>query len=118
LDWRDSTARPLARRILADHPDNFDAFYLSGILERDAEEYAAAVEHLKAAVELNPNHFDARYDLGIALFHLQQAEAAREQLEKAVALDPTQAPAHFQFAQVLRFASRGQKATAAPSAPA
>lgn len=106
----DTIARPLVRRLLAAHPDSFDALYLSGVLETDAQEYAAAVEHLKAAVALDPNHYDARYNLGVALAHLQQNEAAREQLEKAVALDPTQANAHFNLAQVLR--ALGQTASA------
>jgi tetratricopeptide (TPR) repeat protein len=106
----DSTARPIARRLLAAHPDSFDALYLSGILESDAQEYAAAIEHLKAAVALDPNHYDARYNLGVALAHLQQNEVAREQLQKAVALDPNQAEAHFHLAQVLR--ALGQTAEA------
>jgi tetratricopeptide (TPR) repeat protein len=102
LQENDADARPLARRLLAAHPDSFDALYLSGILENDAQEYAAASEHLKAAVAINPTHYDARYNLGVALSHLQQNEAAREQLEKAVVLAPNEAEAHFHLAQVLR----------------
>ena len=106
----DATARPLVNKLLAAQPKSFDALYLSGILETDAQEYATAVEHLKAAVALNPDHYDARYNLGVALSRLQQNEAAREQLEKAVALDPTQSEAHFHLAQVYR--SLGQTAEA------
>ena len=43
----DAAARPIARRLLAAHPDSFDALYLSGILESDAQEFAAAAEHLE-----------------------------------------------------------------------
>jgi tetratricopeptide (TPR) repeat protein len=110
LQSDDATARPLASRMLAAHPANFDALYLSGILENDAQEFDVARKHLQAAVNLNPNHYDARYNLGIALFHLQQPQLAHEQLEKAVSLDSSQAEAHFQLAQVLR--SLGQSAEA------
>jgi tetratricopeptide (TPR) repeat protein len=106
----DTTARPLVRRLLAEHPDSFDALYLSGVLENDAQDYASASEHLKAAVALDPNHYDAHFNLGVALSHLQQNEAAREQLEKAVALDPTQAEAHFHLAQVFRALGQTAKA--------
>jgi tetratricopeptide (TPR) repeat protein len=102
LQGNSSTARPLAKRLLAEEPGNFDALYLSGIIEREAQEYPAAIADLKAAAALDPNHYDVRYHLGIALFRSQQTEAAREQLEKAVQLDPSEAEAHFQLAQVLR----------------
>lgn len=102
LQGDSATARPLAKRLLNEQPKSFDALYLSGILEREAQEYPAAIAHLKAAAALDPNHYDVRYHLGIALFRSQQNDAAREQLEKAVQLDPSEAEAHFQLAQVLR----------------
>jgi len=108
----DAAARPLVRKFLAEHPSDFDALYLSGILENDAQEYAAAAEHLKAAVALEPNHYDARFNLGNALFHLRQHEAARIELEKAVSLDPSQAEAHFHLAQVLRALGQSNEAQA------
>ena len=108
----DATARPLVNRLLAAHPNSFDALYLSGILESDAQEYAPAVEHLKAAIALNPSHYDAHYNLGVALSRLQQNDAAREQLEKAVTLDPTQGEAHFHLAQVLRSLGKSDEAQA------
>jgi tetratricopeptide (TPR) repeat protein len=106
----DATARPLAQRMMAANPNSFDALYLSGILENDAQEYASAIKHLKAAVAMNPNHYDARYNLGLAYSRLQQNEAAGEQFEKAVALDPTQAEPHFHLAQVLRSLGRTDRA--------
>jgi tetratricopeptide (TPR) repeat protein len=98
----DADAQPIAQRLLARDPKNFDVLYLSGVVENDEQLYAAAVEHLRAAAAINPDHYDVRFNLGTALSHLQQNEAAREQLEKAVALDPTKAEAHFHLAQVLR----------------
>ena len=98
----DTDAQPIARRLLAAHPDSFDPLYLSGVIENDMQQYAAAAEHLKAAVALDPSHYDAHFNLGVALSHLQQNEAARGQLEEAVSLDPSKAEAHFQLAKVLR----------------
>jgi len=95
---------------LTAHPKSFDALYLSGVLECDAQEYRAAAEHLKAATALDPNHYDVRYHLGVALFHLQRNGEAIEELKKAVALDPNQADAHFHLAQALR--ATGQTAEA------
>jgi tetratricopeptide (TPR) repeat protein len=106
----DTDAEPIARRFLDEHPRDFDALYLSGVIENDEQQFAAAAGHLKAAVALEPNHYDARFNLGNALFHLQQNQAARVQLEKAVALDPSQAQGHFHLAQVLR--ALGQTADA------
>ena len=98
--------------MLAAHPDNFDALYLTGLLEMNEQQYAAAIEHLKAAAAINPNHYDVRYQLGLAFFKTQQNEAAREQLEKAVALNPDEAQAHFQLAQVLRSLGKEDEAQA------
>jgi protein O-GlcNAc transferase len=36
-------ARPLVQQLLAAHPDNFDALYLSGLLEMNQQQYAAAI---------------------------------------------------------------------------
>lgn len=106
----DADAQPIAQKLLAAHPQGFDALYLSGVVDNDQQRYDAAVEHLQAAVRLNPNHYDVRFNLGTAYAHLQQNEDAREHLEKAVALDPSKAEAHFHLAQVLR--ALGQTAEA------
>ena len=103
----DATARPLAQRMMAANPNSFDALYLLGVLENDAQEYLSAIKHLKAAVVMNPGHYGARYNLALAYSRLQQNETAAEQFGKAVwDLDPTQAEAQFHLAQVLRSLGR------------
>ena len=97
----DAAAQPLARKFLLAHPHDFDALYLSGVVDDEMRHYSLAVDHLRAAVALNPNHYDSRFNLGDALFHLGQNAAAREQLEKAITLDPAQAQGHFRLSQVL-----------------
>jgi tetratricopeptide (TPR) repeat protein len=98
----DTDAEPIARQFLDEHPHDFDALYLSGVIENDEQQFAAAAGHLKAAVALEPDHYDARFNLGVALSHLSQNDAARVQLERAVAIDPSQPEGHFHLAQVLR----------------
>ena len=106
----DADAQPIAQKMLAEHPKDFDALYLSGVVENDEQQYAAAVEHLQAAAHLKPEYYDVRFNLGTAYAHLRQNEEARDQLEKAVALDSSKAEAHFHLAQVLR--ALGQPADA------
>ncbi len=102
LNSNTDEARPLAKKLLAAMPHNFDVLLQNGMLERQAGDYAAARDHLREAVALEPQSYDCRYNLGAALAHLNDAPGAKEQLEKAIALDPSQAEAHFQLASVLR----------------
>ncbi len=95
-------ARPLAKKLLAAMPQNFDVLLQNGMLEREVGDYASARDHLREAVAQQPQSYDCRYNLGASLAHLNDAAGAKEQLEKAIALDPSQAEAHFQLASVLR----------------
>ena len=110
LQDEDDIARPIAQRFLETNPHSFDALYVNGILESDAQQYDQAAAHLRQAVELNPSHYDARYNLGVVLAHLHRNEDARVAFEKAVALDPSQAQAHFHLAQVLRALGQTEQA--------
>ncbi|MGA2350326.1 MAG: tetratricopeptide repeat protein [Terracidiphilus sp.] len=110
LSGNTANARPLAAKLLVRDPHSFDVLNLNGILDDQAEDYAAARKHLDEAVTLNPNDSSSRYYLGLALAHLQDSHGAREQFEKAVALDPSSPEAHFQFATILRVLGETQLA--------
>ncbi len=112
LGGDEAGARPLAKKVLERHGKDFDALYLAGVVENDAEEYAAAAEHLKAAVALNGAHYDTRYNLGVALAKLGETEAANAEFERAVTLNPDEAQAHFHLAQTLRALGRTEEARA------
>ncbi len=99
-----ATARPLGRKLLAAKPHSFDVLSMNGILERQAEEYAAALDHLAEAVALEPDDYTARYNLGATLAQLNRPAEAKAQLERAIALDSSHPEAHFQLAAVLRSA--------------
>lgn len=95
-------ARPLARRLLAAHPKDFDFLYLTGILENQAGQYAAASAHLEQAIALNPDYYNAHYNLGVALLALKKFPEAREQLSKALDLGGTEPEIRFKYASALR----------------
>jgi tetratricopeptide (TPR) repeat protein len=105
-------ALPIIKDYLQRHPEAFDGYYLSGVVDRDLGNYSAAKVALEHAIRLDPNHYDARYNLGVALAKSGEPAAARPQLEKAVQLDPSAPEAHFQLASVLRalsLAKEGQQ---------
>lgn len=102
LNGDSAPARPLARKLLAAHPHDFDFLYLSGILENQAGQYEAASAHLQQAVTLDPNHYNARFNLGVALLALKKFPEAREQLAKAIELGGTEPEIRFKYATALR----------------
>ena len=95
-------ATPLAKKLYAAAPHDFDVLYLKGILEKEAGSYAAARDHLREATALKPDDYSARYQLGAALARLGELPPAKQQLQRAIELSPSQAEAHFQLAGVLR----------------
>ncbi len=97
-----ATATPLANKLFAAAPHQFDVLYLKGILEKEAGTYSAARDHLREAVVLQPDNYSAHYQLGATLARLEDPQGARQQLERAIELSPGQAEAHFQLAGVLR----------------
>ena len=97
-----SKSKPYAADFLKRHPGNFDGLYLNGLLERHDGSYDAALQHLKAAEEMQPNHFDVHFNLGSALAKLHRNEEAKAELEEAMMLDDSGADVHFQLAGVLR----------------
>ena len=97
-----ATALPIARDYLDRHPNEFEALYLMGWIDRELGNYDEARAKLTQAVRLNPNHFDAHYSLGVVLAKIGQPALARTQLEKALQIDPSSDQTHFRLANVLR----------------
>ena len=97
-----TAAKPMAPKLLAEHPHDPEVLYLSGIVDRTVGDYPQAKEHLEAAVALDPNFFNSRYNLGMVLVFLHEWKEASEQLEKAIALGATEPQVHFELAKALR----------------
>jgi len=96
------TAQPLARKLLAAHPHDFDFLYLSGILENQAGQFAAGRAHLEQAIAIDPNNYNARNNLGDSLLALKEFAKAREQFAKALELGGTEPEIRFKYATALR----------------
>jgi tetratricopeptide (TPR) repeat protein len=104
-------ARPLAQKLLADAPQDFDLRYINGVLEHDSGDLPAARTHLEQAVAANPESFAARYNLGQVLGQLNDPEAAKDQLEKAIELGAPEPEVHLELAKALRALGETQAAT-------
>ena len=100
-------ALPLAEDYLRRKPNDFEALYIMGAVNRGLGKYVEAEQMLSRAVALEPNHYDAHYDLGFVLAKLGKPEQAKQQLEKALQINPSSSEARFQLASVLR--TLGQK---------
>lgn len=94
--------KPVGAKLLVEAPHDFNTLYLNGVMERQAGDYAAARDHLTAALAMNPNYPSACANLGIALSHLHDPAAAKVQLEKALQLGNSEPETHFELATVLR----------------
>lgn len=105
-----SAAQPIAVKLLALDPHNFEVLFLNGVIEHQSGRYDTAREHLQQAVAMAPEDSYSHYYLGLTLIGLEDSKGARAELEKAVALDPANAEAHFQLANILR--SSGDKDSA------
>lgn len=74
-------ARGLLRQVVANNPEQADAAYELGLLELEAGDAQAAVEHLQRASKLNPTKLEPRYSLLQALQMCGRREEA--EIEKA-----------------------------------
>ncbi len=95
-------AMPFAQQYQHHRPNDFEALYLVGVVDRELGHYSEAKMFLLRAAGVNPQHYATRYNLGLVHSLSGEPAAARTQLEKAIQLDPASAEAHFQLASVLR----------------
>ena len=95
-------ALPVVQEYQRNHPREFQACYLIGVVDRELGKNAEARDMLKQAVRLDPNHFNARYNLGVVLVDLKEPVEARTQFERALQLDPSSNEARFRLANLLR----------------
>ncbi len=94
------------------HPNDFDANYLLGVINRELGKYTEAKTLLETAVKLNAQNYLALYNLGLVYARLGDATHARIQLEQAIQINPSSPEAHFQLAAVFRSLSLPDEARA------
>ena len=108
-------ARPLARKLLAAHPHDFDFLYLSGILENQGGQFAAGSRPFGGGHRVWIQTTTMRTTISaFALAELKDfTPAARAHSEKALALGATEPQVHFKLCN--RSACSGRNRTSASS---
>ena len=91
-------AEKVIAELLADFPNDAEAFLLSGRLLLQQERFAEAEEHLRRHVQLNENSLNGHFQLGLVFLRQQRWEQAAAALEHALALKPDFAQAHANLA--------------------
>ena len=87
-------AAPLYRQILAQDPQNADAYQLLGVLAQQLGKLELARELLEQAVALQPQHAPALTNLSLLLRQQGAMDEALRRAQAAVTVDPTYADAH------------------------
>ena len=95
-------APALARRLLADYPDQWEVLYLAAVLESREGDFEHARAHLERSVALNPGYYQSHDELGSILAKLGDLPGARDHLEKAIALGDNQPEVQYDLAKVLQ----------------
>lgn len=85
-DWKDGIV--FNRAILAEEPNDPIAHTGLGIALTERNEYAAAEEHFRRAIELKPNSFAALIEFGALLIELKRTDEAIMILARAVEFYP------------------------------
>jgi tetratricopeptide (TPR) repeat protein len=103
-------ATPVAKQLLAAHPNDPYFLYANGMLERQGGDYKVAKEHLERSIALDPGADHAHYQLGMALSALGDAPGAKREFEKTLALCNKEPEVRFQLAKVLRTLGQSEEA--------
>ncbi len=86
-------ARTWLQKALQSNPQNYRAWYQSGLLDTGSDR-AAALSSYEKAIAIQPNFPPGQRELGMALFQQKDYAAAAMHLEKALALGLNEAPLH------------------------
>jgi len=103
-------AMAIYRQLLKLAPNHFNALYLLGRLELEAQRYLEAEALLGRAVQVDPRSADAHLHHGLALNGLKRFEEALESYRHAVARKPDDAVALSNLGSVYRNLNRPQEA--------
>jgi len=95
-------AAPLARKLLASHPQDPYFLYANGVMELQAGNYSIAKQHLEQSIAMNPSNGIAHLNLGLVLAKLNDNIGAKQQFEQVLALQNPPLEVHFELAKVLK----------------
>jgi tetratricopeptide (TPR) repeat protein len=89
-------------QVIADKPDNPDAYYNLGTLSLRRKDLAKAREYLEQTVKLRPNYPEAWNNLGMIAAEQNQFDDAIEKFQRSLAQRPTYAVAMLNLGNVYR----------------
>lgn len=89
-DWLDQYRKRLAEVTLEieKNPKDEKAFYNSGLINNDLEDYDAAIANFGIAITINPTYQDAYYGRATSYSHKRNTDKALEDYNKALLLKP------------------------------
>ena len=90
-------AERLLRSILAEDPENSQAYRELGLVLGFTGMFDESIEALQRAVQLDPQYVDARNDLGMSYAMLGMVDEAKAEFETVLEMDPANAMAQRQI---------------------
>lgn len=92
-------------------PANFRLLYHRGLAERNASQYATAIESFRKAIQVKPDYGEAYNQMGLTFGqNLNQIDSSIIYLHKAVSVDPSLVDAHDNLATAYGIKGEFQKA--------
>ncbi len=107
---RIAEAKAAYAAVLAQTPDDYNAWHRLGIAHLQSREPLDAVTCIKKALVIDPNYIEAYFDLGTVLTMLKRLEEAMTCFEKVLALKPEHAGAHNNLGIVLKALDQHEQA--------
>ncbi len=98
--------------LVASAAEKAELEYAKGIVAYDQHDYLEALDHFRAAVDLQPDNPDAQFYLGLTLSRIGEFESAIVALEKALQLAPAKRYIHHHLGLAYFFAKRYEDALA------
>ena len=89
-----SEAKEICNEILKSEPDNFNAYYLLGVIAFQTRNYKQSEELISKAIEINSENFEFYNFIGIVLVHLNRFEEAIKNWTKAIEINPNSLDAY------------------------
>ena len=87
-------AKEICEEILKSEPNNFNAYYLLGVIAFQTKNYIKSDDLISKAIEINPKNSEFYNFKGIALIHINKFEEAIESWTKAIEIDPNSLDAY------------------------
>ena len=91
-------AQKAFEQALKNDPNSFESNLRMGVLLREDQNYGAALQHLRRALDVRPGDLGVRYQIAAAELSLGQVEKARSDLEAIVKEAPNFTEAHVSLA--------------------